>query len=471
MNASVDQSLLLLTCLERFEKQSNEIKNRNELVELFCTQVIPLLTGNSLLDALRKHWAREQDRMNSRVAKTEAKALEEIKATADEIRVALGDPGTCPNETILEKVALIQRLISGEEKWLGSPLYQILYDELKQLLELLANAGYIDLCRPYAKLASHKIYVRIDPNQGEKWVKVLKNGCTTKVLSADELEAARKEDESDLLQLPPDYHLVDETYVDEFTFAPTVLEAYAAIDAVQWNRSQHPAIVWWYFETALWCWKTTDLYFNEVIRPKNGSDPEKHFQTTCEQATWMEIADARDGVTGTRRSPVIFTMEFFRTGLRTLTNAIASHLSQDPAITNIPPQEARQCSTTFELVLDGNELWVHVGFKNQSIEKFFIQRFNETADPAGSHLYQFVKKMLRDPGAGSKKAKLSQKWESASKHINRLHLPERLKQLFFEKMHGSCFEFAGASLTCSTPVDITAILPDLRKRHLTSYKN
>lgn len=463
MNLAVNQSLLLMNCLERFERQSNEIQNRNELVELFCTQVIPLLAENSLLDELRKGWVHARDQMNLRVNENEAKAWEELKETADAIQITLG---ICPNEIITKKLALIQRLISGEEKWFGSPLYQILYDELKQLFELLANTGYIDLCKPYAKLAIRQIYVQTDPNQGERWIRVFGDHHSSKILSADELEIARKENEHSLLQVPPDYHLADETHIEKFTFAPTVLEAYNAMDAVHWNRFQDPVVVWWYFETAHWCWKTTEFYFNEVIRPKNGNDLERHFKTTCDQAAWREIADARDRVTNARRTPVIFTMAFFRAGIRTLANAIASYLSQDPATRDLPFQTTLSSTTTFELVLDGNELWVHVAFENQSIEKFFIQKFNDNAEPEGSYLHRFVKDILKDPTVGTKKAKLTRKWESASKHINRLKIPNFLKASFFRNVYGSSLQFQGNRVAITENEKVCQILSELRKRHL-----
>lgn len=469
MNLAVNQSLLLLNCLERFERQSNEIQNRDELVKLFCTQAIPLLAESILLDQLRKDWVYARDQMNLRVKETEAKAWEELKETANAIRIALG---VCPNKTVTEKLTFIQRLISGEEKWCGTPLYQILYDELKQLFELLANTGYIDLCKPYAKLATRKIYVQTDPNQEERWIRVFGDRHTSKVLSADELEIARKEDEHSLLQVPPDYHLADETYIEEFTFAPTVLEAYGAMDAVHWNRFQNPVVVWWYFETALWCWKTTEFYFNEVIRPKNGNDLEKHFKTTCEQATWREIADARDRVKNTRRTPVIFTTGFFRAGIRTLDNAIASYLSQDSSTRDLSFQSIHSPITTFELVLDGNELWVKVMSENQDTEKFYVQKFHESADPDGSRLYQFVKEMIKNPEAGTKKAKLTRKWESASKHVNRINLPLDLKREFFVKAHGSHFHFQGTrlALKASAQTDVKLILTELRKRHVSRGK-
>jgi hypothetical protein len=115
---------------------------------------------------------------------------------------------------------------------------------------------------------------------------------------------------------------------------------------------------------------------------------------------------------------------------------------------------------------------VHVAFENQTVEKFYIQKFHEGADPAGSHLHQFMKETLKDPDSGVKRAKLTRKWESASKHINRLNLPQNLKRAFFTKSHGSHFQFNGArlSLKSNSHTDVRLILHELRQNHLKSRK-
>lgn len=464
MILATNQSLLLLNCLERFEKQSKEI-NRNELVELFCEHVIPSLAENGIIDELRKIWSLKRDQMNRRIQETETKALGEIKETFAEVEKIVRNS---LDEKITLKLALIARLISGEEKWYGTPLYRILYDELKQLFEILLQAGYADLCKNYAKIATRKIYLQTDPNQGERWVRILENGQTSKVLNAEELEIVRVEDRESLLSIPPDYHLVDEAYIEEFSFAPTVLDAYVAMDASHWNRLSDPAVVWWYFESALWCWKTSEFYFDEVIRPKNGNDHGKHFKTTCEKVAWREIAAVRDRDYSVR-APVIFTEILFRVGLRTLVNAISSYLTQGIELQPRPILTAEKPSAAFDLYLDGNELWVKVTFENEMMENFYIQKFHEGSDPEGSALYKFVKDIINNPQTGEKKADLTYKWESASKHINRLKLPEELKRAFFGKAHSSTFQFKGLKVRLSSSVG--GILAELRKRHLTCRAN
>ncbi len=195
MTTTANQSLPLLNCLERFEKQSREITNRIELVELFCVQVIPFLAENMFLEDIRKDWSLQRDQMNQRIQEAEEKAIEEVKETFAEVKK---DIDNSAGEKTTQKVELIERLISGEERLYGVPLYRILYDELKQLFQILLEAGYVDLCKKHAKLMTHQIYLPKDLNQGEKWALTLKNGRTSKILTAEELEVARRDNEGSL---------------------------------------------------------------------------------------------------------------------------------------------------------------------------------------------------------------------------------------------------------------------------------
>ncbi len=64
-----------------------------------------------------------------------------------------------------------------------------------------------------------------------------------------------------------------------------------------------------------------------------------------------------------------------------------------------------QSSTTFELALNGHELWIHVTFENQIVEKFCIQKFNSNYE-GNSNLHRFVKEIFNSPLPGDKKIKL-----------------------------------------------------------------
>lgn len=465
--SSESNNSLFFHCLERYEKQSLEITNRNELVEFFCRNVIPTLAENEIISSLRDKWQIHRNELNDQVQKKEKKALEETIDTFRKIKAVVGDSG---NESIKQKMTFIEAIIQGNEKIYGPPLYLILYDELKFLLHLLLEYGYKDLCKNYAKLATHKKYIQKDLNQEERWVLVLDEGRTSKILNDKELETARREDRS-LLAVPPDYELVEETYIEEFFFAPTVIDAYAAMDAIHWDQLREPAVVWWYFESALWCWQTPKFYFDQVISPKNGKDQDKHFQTICEKSAWQEIAIVKESPE-TQLTPVIFTKDFFQVGLTTLINEISAYLSRSKDISSKSIQPSQQSITLFELQLDGNELWVLVTFENKAKEKFYVQKFQEGWNSEGSQLFKFVNNIFKDPQAGEKKAKLEWPWESASKHINRIRLPKILKQAFFEKSSKALFRFKGTQikLKSSENETINLILKELRENHLKSEK-
>lgn len=178
-----------------------------------------------------------------------------------------------------------------------------------------------------------------------------------------------------------------------------------------------------------------------------------------------EITAARDR-SELQSPPIIFTKDLFQIGLSTLINAVTVHLSQDPKPRPQPIQLPAQPTTAFELMLDGNELWVKVNFENQTTEKFYVQKFHEGSDPEGSPLFKFVKGIIKNPQAGERKADLLYRWESASKHINRLQLPEELKQAFFGKSYSSTFRFKGISV--QLPTNEGEVIAKLRERHLKS---
>ncbi len=226
---------ILLACLERFEKQAREF-GRDDNVVFFCKEIIPFLSQNPAIAILKDSWRSHREFLNHRAQETDAQALLETKETFLEIKKSLSSP----NEATKEKLSFIEKLISGQEKCYGSPLYRIIYNQLKKLCGLLLENGYHDLCKRYAKLASYKTQIQKDPNQTIRWARRLANGSLY-YLSAKEVKEAHEDGEENLILFTPNYELVDKVYIEEVTFAPTVIKAYSEIDAIRWKRHQDPA--------------------------------------------------------------------------------------------------------------------------------------------------------------------------------------------------------------------------------------
>lgn len=444
--------------MERFEKQATAIPKWNDLVKFFCTDVIPLFLNNTIIEPLRNAWRLQRDQWHQKLQELEARALVEIEQTFREVQVVVKNS---KDKSIKHKMSVIEGLVTGQKKVYGTPLSYTLSVELKQLFSLLLKTGNVDLCQKYAKLATSEMQV-IDPNppSHKKWVLVLGKHQCSYFPNMTELKKACAQGK-DVRPAPTAFKLIKETYIEEFHFAPTVTEVFAAREAINKHQFTDPAIVWWYFEGIYWLWNTSETYFDQFIIPKNGEDPKKHFHTMLEKSSWREIAASAKGPAQPCAVPFIFTRNLFLSGLTTLINSVNAYLAH-----NIEPRSIQPTvppSASFTLVLDGNELWVKITFQNQETESFYIQRFHEDADPEGSAPFRFVKDLLKVPHAGKRKANLRCKRESASGHINRIHLPQVLKALFFGKSHGSFFEFKGVTVEVFS--DIADIVAGLRKRH------
>lgn len=391
---------IFLQCLERLETDAQKMTDRDELVRFFCERVVPFLAESDVISDLRSDWQKKYIQTNEAICDLQRRATTEVLASLQELKDSL-----CKSRD----VKIRQQLLHLDEiaKQEEPPRYETLYYELKNLLFLALQAGYVDLCKRYALLASRKVYVA---NQ-----------------------------------------LSDEPYIDTFVFAPSVIKAYEAIENVHLGRLHDPSIVWGYFESVMWCWKTPRIYFEQPTK----KDQPISFQVLCNMSAWMEIAATRDRLE--LRSPVvIFTNDLFQRGLNVIINAISMFLAGAPiraVSTSCDPEVA------FTLVLDGNELWVHATFENWATEKFLVQAFHEGDDGEGSSLFKFVKSIFASPQRGERRARLLSEWETASKHISRLRLPEELKQAFFgQKAHGSTYYFAGTQVRIKKAETIVKIL-------------
>ena len=74
-------------------------------------------------------------------------------------------------------------------------------------------------------------------------------------------------------------------------------------------------------------WNTSEFYWEEIIRPRCGDDYGKHFEVSWNKSVWREIAIVKDQTVSSKRAnPIIFTKDFFESGLRILINSINMHL-------------------------------------------------------------------------------------------------------------------------------------------------
>ncbi len=441
--------------LKRFEEQVTKTASRDALVKLFCSQIIPFISNHPVLEPLRSRWIVKQQTLAYDVDRSEQDTLEEIRSVFIKIR---NDLEASSDNFIQLQIKKIENILGGREKYYSPPIYIVLFDELKQLLELALAAGHADVCKKYCKLNTPKKAVQKNPAQKNHWGLLNDQGVVYKILSSEEVAEAT--DNSNLISIPPETHWIDQTFIELFLIVPSLNKTYESKRATQSDQIHDPAVVWWWMQGALRFWSTPKSYFEQPIRRlKTQTECSKHFTKLCEVSVWREIEDAKKG-NPSRSKAFIFTDIFFRNGLQTITNEIIAFLS-NPDISS----ESSLC--TFELELNDNELWILVTPNNSQVERFYLQKFHDGVHQDGSSTLRFVKKLFQKPQGGQIKVELLYKSESIAKYINRLHLPKDLKKLFFHTTHGDRVQFNGVKIiTENNPlVNVELILKELRENH------
>lgn len=441
--------------LTRFEEEVAKTSSRDALVKLFCSQIIPFISNHPILEPLRARWIAKQQALAYDVDKSEQDTIEEIQNAFAKIS---NDLQASTDNSIQSQITKMENIWRGRDKYYSPPIYVVLFDELKQLLELALAAGHADVCKKYCKLNTHSKSVQKDPSQTTRWGLLNEQGVVYKILSSE--EASEAKNNPNLIRIPPETHWIDETFIELFTIVPSLNKTYESKRATQSEQTHDPAVVWWWMQGALRFWNTPQSHFEQPTRrPKTQTDCSKHFTKLCEVSVWREIEDTKRE-NPSRSKAFFFTDAFFRSGLQTLNNEIIAFLSN-------PDISTESSSCTFELQLNDNELWILVTPNNSQVERLYLQKFHDGEHPNGSSTLRFVKKLFQKPQGGKIEVELLYKSESIAKYINRLHFPKDLKKLFFHTSHGGRVQFNGVKITAeNNPLaNVELILKELRKNH------
>ena len=342
------ESQVLLATLARFEEQIGSCKDRNAIVELFCIQIIPFLQTQALLVPLKDQWRKKYQKLLYQIEISEKDALNEVK----EIYSHLADIFKNGKKPITEKLDHIRMILSedpraGFSTW---PLYKVVYYELKELLQMILEDGERRSCQQYANLKKTKKTI-IHPNSHLEFI--------------------------------------EEFIITNYTFAPSVEKAARALKATHWDQLRDAAVVWQYFEIALWCWNTSESYFEKTdeLLKKHDKNP---LPALSEKSVWFEIAIVKNG--SQDHNPAVFTNQFFKEGMQTLVNEIMAFASKGFQLEKEPDDSLNRM--VFELQLEENRLWVFVRTGLAEPKKYYLKRFNDGA-MEGSGPYEFIQYLLQ----------------------------------------------------------------------------
>ena len=251
-------------------------KSRFDVVEFFCRWVIPFIQKHSDLQPLVANWRKEYEGQILKNSTLQQKVLQETTEAFQKIVQFLVDP----EERIKLEINDIEEILSGRpsrEGYSSWPQYRKAYHAVKKLLEMLLEDHKIDFSN-YGILKTAPRYVEKDGK----------------------------------------YQMIDETYIEEFTFAPTIDEAVAEESAFTDLHFLDPVKAWSYFEAALYFWSMSSCDIKESLEYLNKLNP---LRAASQQVAWLEINQVKSRREG-NRTIQIFTIELFREGLRTIMNEV-----------------------------------------------------------------------------------------------------------------------------------------------------
>lgn len=463
MDASPDADFpITLQAIQLLEYKALAIHDHQELVRYFCLQVIPFLAESSQLSPLWEELRFKYESLYAEYESHEKKAIAEIKRAFKRVEIALKGSPSIPKELqdCLEMARMT--ILKNHLPYVTHPIFRVYDEEFRNLLRALLKAGYQEICEAHAELIELDEYIQKDPDEKERWALLNKEGRVEKIIPADAVKESDKHNNSRLFCIHPEKILVQVPHIRLYTFAPSTLKAWDALNQIQWSHYDNPAVIWKYFQAAISCWNTPRSYFSKKITPpKTAKETLKFWQQSAEHSAWSEIAHAKEKSPANERI-VIFTSEFFKKGFSTLVNVIAGFLTQKeqspPVIT-----DSRQ-KVSLELFMHKGQLWISMD-SFLGTKKFCVQKFNDSGYSDGSEPEKFSKKLVSaPPNTNGEPYQID--FENVAHVLDRLKLPKQLKKSYFSSTCGDTVHYAGPKLGLQQEVaDIKLLSDELQHVH------
>ena len=444
-NSCKAQVSSLLEPLYRLEATADSIQDRKKLVEFFCVQVIPFIARYApvlpLLEKLRTDYRNLKDAIKAH----EINAITECKKAFRQIERDLKARAPLPDEIVL---CLNQaRSVLSKGQFQEGRIYS---DVVRDVLQLLVEAGFKDICVKHAEFIEIDACIQTDPTQRPGWVLVNEQGKGALFPSEDFSKSDALRNPSLIFHHPEMEHMKT-AQIHFFTFDPSSEKAVAASKRVYWGQLHDPAVVWQYFEFALWCWNTPSSYFEDRLSSS---------ESQMEYAKWREISKLQGDVQDNNRI-VVFTERLFKEGLKTLINAISVFIAEEKYKVEVPPKVIEEA--TFELFWQCDQLWVFV--KSSTCEgKFCIQKFKDSGYVGGSEQQKFCRKLV-EPLAGAQVPYQIQ-FDRVAHVLGRLNLPSILKSHYFGTTQTASVLYQGPEIRIKLEAnDLISIIQELQSIH------
>jgi hypothetical protein len=352
-----------------------------DFFRFLCVNWTPCIKQVQLLFPVKKRWDESLQEYHRDWKKTEKETVNQITNAYTEIKQRLLSKRLLKNQEIADRLALVENILSGEEKFCLPPYYEVAYDRMKDLLQFLFDIGKKDILVDLANI--------VYPNKNDK-------------------------------KLNPKAKL----YLHSFSFSSAILDL-SYLKKMKSRENFHDSwVAWENICLALWCWQHGREYFQrqelnyDSIKAcaQSGSLLELH-SLYCEMSSIKERRKRPSSIT-------FFSQERFKEYVKVLMNDIL--LFQEGLKAEIKQDNKIHA---LGLELDYNLLYLAVEWtRSKEASRYLLHGFQEK-----SAQLEILRSFFRETENNTVNLKDSTTGNNSTKFLGRIGLVEELRLAFVEK--------------------------------------
>lgn len=399
--------------LGHFADQALQSTADYDFFRFLCVNWTPCIKQVQLLLPVKKRWDENLQKYHRDWKKTEKEAVNQITNACIEIKQRLQSKRLFKNQEITDRLALVENILSGEEKFCLPPYYEVAYDRMKDLLQFLFDIGKKNILVDLANI--------VYPNKNDK-----------------KLNPKAK------------------PYLHSFSFSSAILDL-SYLKKMKSRENFHDSwVAWENICLALWCWQHGREYFQrqelnyDSIKAcaQSGFLLELH-SLYCEMSSIKERRKRPSSIT-------FFSQERFKEYVKVLMNDIL--LFQEELKADIKQDNKIYA---LRLELEQNLLYLSVEWaKDKDGFRYLLHSFQENSAQL-EILRSFFSKIesktvdLKDSTSGN----------NSIKFLQRIGLIEELKAIFVEKTTTYTVTFRGkrVELNSLASIDQTKLIQQIER--------
>ena len=377
-------------------------RSDHDFFSIIALNVVPLVRKTKAFEPFYYRCLKEKDAYLKEKDALEIKVPNEVEEAFRSLQLALENKDLlCPVE-VKQELEIIHGVFSQKHAY-GIPSYvQVAYDKICYLLKLILSIGGADLVREYAKIKCQTVY---EYNRNQPSEKVQNQA-----------------------QVP---EKVQRWYVNEFTFAPSLLRLNELQNAFKWSKVNNAWIAWEYFVLVEWCWNTPFSFFDDKSLCYNDYKANSaSLGLLVLHDYWIELNNIKNDCSDTQG--LFFDRARFIEFLKTILHEIIlqQEISDNHGSSDIAAEEEVVIPYSLSIKLHRTQLLLEVDwFDDQVTHTYILHSFQ--SDSGGP--YDFMNALLFTEEKVDTNKVCIASGSSVAKYLKYMHLDNIVGRLFIQK--------------------------------------